>query len=209
MSEVRKIAEPLGRRAQQKLDKRERIKQAAMDLFATDGFEKTTTKAVAERAEVASGTLFLYAKDKADLLFLVMHDWLAEAVERGFSTMPPSLSLVDQWMHVFGEIFRVYQEHPELGAAFVRVLPGSNGPNAQRVNAMTFSFLHRIASLVIEAQGRGEASSSVDPWQAAANVFALYFGALMSWLQGFTSIENALQILLRSSLSLQFQGLRP
>src|SRR6185503_10345371 len=70
----------LGRREQNKLEKRERVRRAAWDLFTTKGFDATTTKDVAERADIATGTLFLYASDKKDLLFLVMHDRLERAV---------------------------------------------------------------------------------------------------------------------------------
>src|SRR4051812_33649121 len=58
----------LGRREQSKVDKRARIQRAAWDLFTTVGYEETTTREVAERADVAVGTLFLYAEDKRDLL---------------------------------------------------------------------------------------------------------------------------------------------
>ena len=59
---------------------REQIRLAAWELFTTHGFEKTTTQAIARRAGVAAGTVFLHASDKADLLFLVMHDRLADVV---------------------------------------------------------------------------------------------------------------------------------
>ena len=208
MSKVNKIAPLPGRRSQQKLDKRERIKQAATVLFTTVGYEKTTTKAVAEAAEIATGTLFLYAKDKADLLFLVMHDWLDLAVDRAFDTLPHS-SLLNQWLHIFRELYGVYYAHPEIGKAFVRVFPGADGPNAQKVSAMTFALLHRLASLVVQAQQRGEVSTEVEPLQVSANVFALYFSSLMAWIQSYVPFEQILDPLLKDSLALQIRGLRP
>src|SRR5690348_2549407 len=76
----------LGPRARGKLDKRERIRQAATELFLERGYDAATTKEIAERAGIATGTLFLYARDKADLLCLVMHDRLAERVDAGVAT---------------------------------------------------------------------------------------------------------------------------
>jgi AcrR family transcriptional regulator len=209
MSEVTKKEGNSGRRSQQKLDKRDRIKQAATSLFATVGYEKTTTKAVAEAAEIATGTLFLYAKDKADLLFLVMHDRLAQAVDRGFDTLPQQSPLLTQWLHVFREVYDVYRDDPETGKAFVRALPGADGPNAQKVNAMTFGFLQRLGFLVSNAQAKGEVSSEIDPFQVASNIFALYFSGLMAWIQGFVTLDLALDPLLKNALSLQIRGLRP
>ena len=209
MSEGSKKDLKPSRRSQQKLDKRERIKQAATVLFASVGYEKTTTKAVAEAAEIAAGTLFLYAKDKADLLFLVMHDRLAQAIERGFERLPPEGPLLEQWLHIFREIYGVYQEQPEMGKAFVRVFPGADGPNAQEVSALTFAFFERLANLVVQAQSRGEVATDIEPLQVSANVFALYFSGLMAWIQNYATIEEILDPLLKSSLSLQLRGLRP
>jgi AcrR family transcriptional regulator len=194
------------RREQQKLDKRERIRAAAWELFTTAGFDETTTKAVAARADVAAGTLFLYARDKEDLLCLVMHDRLAATVEARFATLPRGAPLMDQLLHVFRGLFQMYAEHPGVAAAFIRHFPGADGPNGREVSALTFAFLHRLAQLVRDAQGRGEVAPSVEPMQAAANVFWLYFGALVSWIGGFSTPEAALDPGLRGALALQIRG---
>ena len=42
----------------------------------------------------------------------------------------------------------------------------------------------------------------------ASLAFALYFGALMGWLNGLASLDVALEQLLRPSLELQIRGFR-
>jgi AcrR family transcriptional regulator len=49
-------------------DARERILDAAEDLFAADGFDATPTSRIAHRAAVAKGLLFYYFPGKMDLL---------------------------------------------------------------------------------------------------------------------------------------------
>lgn len=190
----------------QKEDTRERVRQAALELFSTVGFEETTTKAVAERAGVASGTVFVHAADKADLLSLVMGRVLQDAVERGFASVPAT-GLQEQLLHVFGAVFAAYGEVPKLAAPFVRMLPNAKGPNSDAVQAFTFEFLNRLAGLVSAAQARGEIDETVPPLLLAQNVFALYFFALLSWISGFASIESALDPHLKMALSLQLRGL--
>lgn len=63
-----------GRREWNKQQKRDRIVTAARALFYAQGYKKTTTQQIARAAKVASGTLFLYAKTKEDLLLLVFYD---------------------------------------------------------------------------------------------------------------------------------------
>jgi len=200
-------ARPDGRRVRT-VETRERIRAAAWELFTTVGYEATTTSAIAKRAGVGAGTIFLHASDKADLLFLVMYDRLASEVDQRISTVPDG-PLLDRLLHVFGGLFRMYGEHPSVAAAFVRSFPGASGPNAQRVATLTFGFLYRLSLLVTEAQRRGEVSSAIDPMACARNLFGLYFMALMTWIAGHASLEDALVPGLRDSLALQIRGFRP
>lgn len=195
-----------GSRSAQKEDTRERVRQAALELFSTVGFEETTTKAVAERAGVASGTVFVHAADKTDLLSLVMGRVLADAVDQGFADAP-SEGLLEQLLAVFGAVFAAYGKVPKLAAPFVRTLPNAKGPNSERVQEMTFEFLTRLAALIAAAQARGEIDETVPPLLLAQNVFALYFFALLSWISGYATPETALDPQLKMSLSLQLSGL--
>src|SRR5689334_19117939 len=107
----RKKAPPQPRH-ERKQDTRERIRAAAFELFTTVGFDETTTKAVAAKAGVASGTIFVHAEDKTDLLCLVMHDRLVAAVEGQQKTLPRDGPLLEQLLHLFRGPFRMYGEHP-------------------------------------------------------------------------------------------------
>jgi AcrR family transcriptional regulator len=207
MSRVSKNEAPRTR-AEQKKDTRERIRQAAWELFRTKGFDETTTKEIAERAGVATGTVFVHASDKEDLLHLCMHDRLADVIEERFARLPDA-PLVDQVLFVFEGFFRMYSEDPGVAAAFVRTVHYARGPNAQRVAAITFGFLGRIATLVTAAQARGEVTREVDSVQCAQNFFALYYMGLATWLSGYATLETALEPGLRNALLLQMRGMRP
>jgi AcrR family transcriptional regulator len=197
------------RSLRKKAEKRDRIRAAAYELFLSNGYEETTTKEIAIRAGVATGTVFLYAKDKPDLLFLVMRELLREAVEAGFAEVIRPAPLLDQLMTIFSSIFAMYEKHPEIARAFIRHLPGADGPNAQAVNAYTFAFLAQLAALIAEGQSRGDIAADIQPMLAASNIFCLYFGALMAWLGGFADLKSSLDPGLRRSLDLQLRGLLP
>lgn len=49
-------------------DKYQRILQAAIEVFAENGFFQSRVSAIAERAGVADGTIYLYFKNKEELL---------------------------------------------------------------------------------------------------------------------------------------------
>ena len=62
---------PVGRGERAKGDKRERIMAAARELFAERGVSGVTTQRIADRADVAIGTLYRYAATKAGLLLVI------------------------------------------------------------------------------------------------------------------------------------------
>ncbi len=53
--------------------RRSQILDAATELFAEQGFNKTTVRKVAQRAGVADGTIYNYFKNKNDLLMGILH----------------------------------------------------------------------------------------------------------------------------------------
>ncbi len=120
--------------------------------------------------------------------------------------MPLDAPLLDQLLHLFERFFRVYATGPRVARAFVRELPGADGPNAIRMNQLTMALLQHIAGLVQRAQANGRLDPDVPPLLLAQNAFALYFMALMTWLAGMTTLEGAVPIL-RASLALQLRGL--
>lgn len=196
-----------GRRDRNKTDKRERLRSAAWELWCERGFDAVTTREVAARARVATGTLFLYASDKLDLLCMVFHDRLERACDEGFRSLPAGLALEAELLHLFRRLFALYGEQPELARVFLQHLAAYGGPNGQRLQGLTFAFVYRLAQLVTHAQERGEVARDVDALQAATNVFSLYYGTLTSWLTGLTTLEHALDPGLVRALQLQFRGL--
>lgn len=56
------------RKEREKEERRAKILEAATDLFITEGFEKTTIRAIATRIEYSPGTIYLYFKDKEAIL---------------------------------------------------------------------------------------------------------------------------------------------
>ncbi|NUP11386.1 MAG: TetR/AcrR family transcriptional regulator [Polyangiaceae bacterium] len=198
---------PARSRKEQKESTRERVRLAALELFSTVGFDETTTKAVAEKAGVAAGTVFVHARDKMDLLCLVMQDLLRDATERGFASVRKDDDLLTQLLCIFRSVLEMYGDNPRLALPFVRGLPSAAGPNGEVVNALTFEFLGRLAALVTEAQARGEIDPTVMPLLLAQNIFALYFFTLYSWMSGYATIESALDPQLKMSLELQIKGI--
>lgn len=103
-------------------DKRERIRQAAADVFFELGFQRATTQEIADRAGVGTGTVFRYAATKAELLLWVGRELLdvpapssdAEPLQR---TVMRVVSPLLEFAVGYPENFVAYQREMMFGPA--------------------------------------------------------------------------------------------
>lgn len=66
---MEKVRQPIQERS---IEKKNRIIQAAFEEFSSSGYYNTTTAAIAKRAEVSTGIVYGYFKDKKDILRYVL-----------------------------------------------------------------------------------------------------------------------------------------
>jgi len=82
---------------------KERLLQAAMELFEEQGFDDTTAVQIAKRARVTTRTFFRYFTDKQEVLFAeenVLHTTLVEEIRQATNVAEP-LQLVTQILAQF------------------------------------------------------------------------------------------------------------
>ncbi|ROQ60451.1 TetR family transcriptional regulator [Rathayibacter sp. PhB152] len=109
-----------GRRERNKLAKLERITAAASELFAEHGVDEVTTQQIAERADIGTGTLFLYAKTKSELLLLVQNAHYAEALERGRTAAADATTVLDAVLALVAPIVACNRAHVGNGRVYLR-----------------------------------------------------------------------------------------
>ena len=70
------------RRARQKRHLRQEILDAASELFVRDGYENVSMRRIAEKIEYSPTTIYLYFKDKSELLEQVCRETFGRLVQR-------------------------------------------------------------------------------------------------------------------------------
>src|SRR6516164_6298516 len=70
------------RRARQKESVREEIMDAARTLFVKEGYEHVSMRKIAEKIEYAPGTIYLYFRDKAEILDRLSDETFAKLEKR-------------------------------------------------------------------------------------------------------------------------------
>ncbi len=80
------------RKERERLEMRERIIQGALQMFLEEGYEKTSIRNIAEKIEYSPATIYLYYKDKDELLYEVQKqcfDMLAEIFQKEATAHDP------------------------------------------------------------------------------------------------------------------------
>ena len=198
----------VSRREQNKLEKRARIIAAARALFAHKGFEATTTQEIAYAADVAVGTLFVYAKTKEDLLIQVFHEEMIGVVERAFQAARPKKTLIDQLTTFFQTLVEYHEQDRPLAQALMRQL-GYVQNEEQRAAVVDImrGLLRRLAMFIEGAKTRGEVGEATALMASADAIFAIYYHRLGMLLNGYINRERFDRDLPRQ-LSVLMAGLR-
>lgn len=69
MNSLKAIVESIMPRLEHLSERQKRVLQSAVILFSEQGYDKTTTKDIAQHAQVAEGTVFKHFKNKQTLLY--------------------------------------------------------------------------------------------------------------------------------------------
>jgi AcrR family transcriptional regulator len=201
---------PLSLRERNKRKTLATIRQAAWSLFVEKGFERTTTREIAERAKVAAGTVFVHAKDKDELLAMVFQQRVSTAFERGFDAVDESAALTDRLVSVFGVFFDEYALQPELALRFLCVTLTLSGAHGQTQAQVEEDFVARLAAVLSRARDKGETRDDLDCVGYARNLFALYRFAVFRWLASEHKRDASQgKSTLRESFAVAHTGARP
>lgn len=176
-------ARQLSKREANKIDKLDRIRRAARELFAVRGYDETTMREIAKRAGVALGTLFLYATNKRDLLFLIANEVLDHTTDLAMQTTGPQHTLVENYLMTCLLHFRTYSTQTELFKLVLReLLFYDSGEQALRARKNRERLLKLIANFVESAHKNGEIDLPHPPEFIAWLLFSLLQAEIRRWI---------------------------
>lgn len=93
--------------------KRKEIAKAAQELFTDYGYKAVSMDQIAQKANVAKGTLYLYFKDKEDLFLYLVDGFINEFDSYVVDIVNKKLSLVDEIHEVIYNLL-MYRKNQEF-----------------------------------------------------------------------------------------------
>jgi AcrR family transcriptional regulator len=200
----------LGLREKNKLQTRQRIQAAVREQFSKHGYDEATLRGIAKRAHVALGTLFNYADDKRDLIFLIVNEELEDVTAEALNSAAQRRSLLSQLMAIFRRHYDYFAGNPVLSRIVLRELVFySSGKQAEKFHEIRQRLMEGIESLVREAQQARRIRPRKEAALIARHIFFTFSAAVRWWIA--TPDPNPRTGLkdLHRLIKLQIRGLRP
>lgn len=188
----------LGRRESVKKEKRQRIIAAARRVFTAVGFERATTQEIAKQAGVATGTLFLYARDKRELLLMVFNDQLESVTDASIAAGDEVTPLVEDLLAFYRRRLTFWGSDVPLarvatGEVYASRAPDDIGAELARANVRQERLLTALTKKVAAYARTHGVQLRDEPATIANAIHYLYIGELRIWLsQPEPNVEDAL-----------------
>ncbi|MEO5321116.1 TetR/AcrR family transcriptional regulator [Arthrobacter sp. CC3] len=192
-------SQPPGRRERNKQEKLDRITAAATELFAEYGVEDVTTQQIADKADIGTGTLFLYAKTKGELLLLVQNANYAEALQRGRADAETIRDALGAVMAVVRPIVECNRTQIDNGRFYLREMVF--GDPTEPHHSAALSIVGQTEEAIAAILDRDELGGVGDAATTARIISAIMFVSMAASVNAGLEIEALVQDI-RTQISL-------
>jgi len=181
-----------------------RILDATNALASQGGFDAVQMRAVAERADVALGTLYRYFPSKIHLLVSALAREFEQAAV-AFEHKPiPGDGPADRVMYVLGRATASLQRDPHLTEALTRAFMFADATVADESRAVGRHVTRLLARALQEPGRTGEAAPTDEQLAIITVISDVWLARLVQWVTGRAtadevtgSLDVAVRLLLR------------
>jgi TetR/AcrR family fatty acid metabolism transcriptional regulator len=162
--------------------KRERILEAAIKVFAAEGFYNAKVSQIAHEAGVADGTIYLYFKSKDDLLINLFEDRMERVNANLREAIDTESTAVARLRRIVKLHLELVEQNRDMAEVISVELRQSSKFIREYSNPKFAEFLRTIAGAVVEGQRTGELRTGIDPYVFARALFGALDEIALAWL---------------------------
>ena len=144
------------------------IQDAAMRVISRKGMEAATMQEIAEEAGIAKGTIYLYFRDRDELVNKTFETAIARLVERVDSALKPDTTIEQKIRDSISAKFAFFSENREFFRLYMslRLPDGGAQKRLQKCEPQYRAAVARFAATLSDAMERGEIRR-LDPYRLA------------------------------------------
>ncbi|WP_247045436.1 TetR/AcrR family transcriptional regulator [Arthrobacter rhizosphaerae] len=180
----------VGRRERNKQHKLDRITAAALELFSEFGVDEVTTQQIADKADIGTGTLFLYAKTKAELLLLVQNSTYADALVKGRANAEGIPDVLEAVMAIVRPVVECNRKQVDNGRTYLRELVFGDPQEPHHREALTLTV--QTEEAMAGVLGRDPRVEPGDAAKLAHIISAIMFVSMAATINISSSVDEIL-----------------
>ncbi|MFS0656975.1 TetR/AcrR family transcriptional regulator [Bacillus sp. 179-C3.3 HS] len=166
----------------QKRPKYMQIIDAAVVVIAENGYHQSQVSKIAKQAGVADGTIYLYFKNKEDILISLFKEKMGQFIERMETEIQQKPSPKDKLLLLIQEHFRLLSQDHHLALVTQLELRQSNLELRQRINEVLKGYLNMLDAILTEGKKTGEFKQDLDVRLARQMVFGTIDETATTWV---------------------------
>ena len=170
-------------------NKKERILDAAVVEVARTGYHQTTVARIAKRAGVADGTIYLYFKNKEEILFSIFERTMARFIEEGRDQLEAISGAPEKLRHIVELHLGLVGADRDQAIINQVELRHSLHFLGQLSRAQVGEYLGIIAQVIRQGQQEGAFRQELDPVFAAKAVFGVLDEMATDWVLSTRNIR--------------------
>jgi TetR/AcrR family transcriptional regulator, fatty acid metabolism regulator protein len=166
-------------------DKRERILDAAERIFAQHGFFAARVSEIAKEAGVADGTIYLYFKNKDDLLISLFESRMERVIDHLAAQTALYRGPREKLLAFTKAYLTLVKDQPAAAEVLtVELRQSAKFMKGQAQNPKFADLLRLLAGIVGEGQAAGVFDDRIPAPVAARMIFGLLDEMALAWLLG-------------------------
>ncbi|MGE5254057.1 MAG: TetR/AcrR family transcriptional regulator [Planctomycetaceae bacterium] len=144
-------------------NKHQKILQAAIKVFSEKGFYNSRVSEIAKEANVADGTIYLYFKNKDDILISLFEEEFGKVVRNMRTELAREKDALQKIKRFAITHLSIVSRHPHLAEVMGVEVRQSTKFMKEYVNQPFIEYLNIIRSVVIEGQETGLLRKDITP----------------------------------------------
>jgi TetR/AcrR family fatty acid metabolism transcriptional regulator len=158
------------------------IIEAAVIVIAQNGYYQAQVSKIAKQAGVADGTIYLYFKNKEDILISLFHEKMGSFVEQIEEEIKGKTTASDKLHVLIQKHFKNLSEDVNLAIVTQLELRQSNKELRLRINDVLRGYLNLIDQIIIEGKENGEFLPDLNNLLARQMIFGTIDETVTTWV---------------------------
>lgn len=158
------------------------IIDAAVIVIAENGYHNAQVSKIAKQAGVADGTIYLYFKNKEDILISLFQEKMGDFVEKIEEKIAGKDKAAEKLLLMVETHFKMFSQDRHLAIVTQLELRQSNKDLRHKINEVLKGYLSLVEKVLMDGKESGEFSKTLDIRLARQMIFGTMDEAVTTWV---------------------------